>query len=1003
MKKKKISFFAVIKDIPMWNLLAALFLLVSSLFVTGLISLSTKADLEAVAKQEFDFASNQIAQEVKDRFNAHAQILTSGAALFAASDNISRKEWQAFVQHLTLESKFPGIQGLGYAVTIPAAQLPEHLNQIRAEGFPDYKVWPQGERDFYTAIIYLEPFSKRNLRAFGYDMFTEAVRRTAMERARDSNSASLSGKVKLVQENGQDVQAGILLFVPVYQQGLPTESIAERRAALLGWVYSPYRMNDLMGGIIGDWGSQAGKTIRLEIFDGDPLSPDSLLYSSSPANIADLPVGKAFTRVVTLNIAGKRWNLNFTQIGTPASILDYGKIQMVSIGGTLISLLLFGLLLSWLTLRASAEKMAVHMTEELRASEEKIRAIINSADDIVFTLDRDQRFTGVYGRWIEKNGRTPEHFLGRTSHEILGKQDHNRQDRFEANQRALEGETADYEMVMIESELTRYFHMIVSPLSSESGEISGLVAVGREVTKFKQVEDALINANLTLGKTVLQREDALEKLEKSQVDLQAQNEDLHDKQIQLEIMQIRYFDLYDLAPVGYCTLDSDGLILEVNLSASNLLGFTRGSMINAPITRFVEKNYQDQYYFHRRKFVETGSNQVDELQMVKQDGTLFWAQVESSFSSGNKKDGQARFLISDISERKRIEQALAQTSDRLSLAVRAGGVGTWEYDIIHDRLTWDDQMYRLYGITPQDFSGVYTAWQQGLHPQDRVRGNNEIQAALRGEKDFDTEFRVVWPDGSVHNIHALALVQRDTAGEPLRLVGTNWDITDQKRMLHQLQISIAEKDALLREVHHRVKNNLAAIIGLISLQESTLGDDSVSKVAFTELGSRVSAMSLVHELLYSSESLVSIDFQIYLEKLTLQLSHLYQSDRQIQITVAATGVFIDLDEAIPCGLIVSEQITNSFKYAFPGDQPHPGEDSCKINISASQNGSAYTLTVSDNGVGLPVGFDWKKSPTLGLGLIRMLGEHQLGAVIQLNSTVGTCIELTFDKKHRSTR
>jgi PAS domain S-box-containing protein len=610
--------------------------------------------------------------------------------------------------------------------------------------------------------------------------------------------------------------------------------------------------------------------------------------------------------------------------------------------------------------------------------------------------------------------------------------------------------------------------------------------------------------------------------------LEVQNIELHNKQRQLESLRKRYFDLYNLAPVGYCSLNEEGLILEANLAAANLLGVTQELMLNDLLVRFVEKNFQDQYISHRKKLIETGTSQVDELQMVKQDGTIFWVLVETSFGLGDNDMEQVRVLISDISERKRTEtllhdteqrlsilaeysrantwemdagglytfisptclsilgyspeeivgkkhfydlhpeeeraafkaaafeffdrrvdfrnfenslqtrdgqviwvstnalpildengkltgyrgvdtditerkhseQSLAKIAARLSLAVRAGGVGTWDYDLINDRLIWDDQMYRLYGLAPQDFSGAYAAWQQGLHPQDRERGDNEIQAARRGEKEFDTEFRVVWPDGSVHAIRALALVQRNTAGEPLSMLGTNWDVTDQKLMLIQLQTSVVEKDALLREVHHRVKNNLAAISGLIGLQESNL-IDPVSKAAFNELGSRVSAMALVHELLYSSETLVSIDLQTYLEKLTAQLSHLYQTSGQAQITVAAQGVWIDRDEAIPCGLIISEQITNSFKYAFPGGQPRPGEDICKIKVSASQNGSAYTLKVSDNGVGLPAGFDWKKSPTLGMSLIRMLGEHQLGASIHLDTALGTCIELKFDKKHRS--
>ncbi len=137
-------------------------------------------------------------------------------------------------------------------------------------------------------------------------------------------------------------------------------------------------------------------------------------------------------------------------------------------------------------------------------------------------------------------------------------------------------------------------------------------------------------------------------------------------------------------------------------------------------------------------------------------------------------------IVHDITERVRAQHALGQTAERLSLATRAGGVGIWEYYVDENRLVWDDQMFRLYGITDQQFSGAYDAWQAGLHPDDLARGDKEINLALSGEKEFDTEFRVMWPDGSVHSIRALAVVYRDSAGKAQRLIGTNWDITQRK-------------------------------------------------------------------------------------------------------------------------------------------------------------------------------------------------------------------------------
>ncbi|MEI7726432.1 MAG: PAS domain S-box protein, partial [Bacteroidota bacterium] len=186
---------------------------------------------------------------------------------------------------------------------------------------------------------------------------------------------------------------------------------------------------------------------------------------------------------------------------------------------------------------------------------------------------------------------------------------------------------------------------------------------------------------------------------------------------------------------------------------------------------------------------------VSSIQASARDLTLWRHEYRVKFDNGDVRwvlgnampqceaDGSVLWhgFISDITDRKKIENDLEQVSARLSLAARAGGVGVWDYDIVNNILVWDDQMFALYGITKEDFSGAYDAWQAGLHPDDKVQGDAEIQAAIRGEKEFDTEFRVVWPDGTIRNIRALAIVEHDKSGNPVNLIGTNWDITDQKQ------------------------------------------------------------------------------------------------------------------------------------------------------------------------------------------------------------------------------
>jgi PAS domain S-box-containing protein len=170
--------------------------------------------------------------------------------------------------------------------------------------------------------------------------------------------------------------------------------------------------------------------------------------------------------------------------------------------------------------------------------------------------------------------------------------------------------------------------------------------------------------------------------------------------------------------------------------------------------------------------------------------------------SGDKKlknQGLVELLANQVGlyiYRKKISDNLILATQRLTLATRASNIGIWDYDVINNKLIWDKQMYSLYGITADTFSGAYESWQAGLHPDDVERGDAEFQMALRGEKEFNTEFRVLWPDKSVHYIRALATVQRDKAQKPLRMIGTNWDITEQKNNDYKMRIRLQDTESI---------------------------------------------------------------------------------------------------------------------------------------------------------------------------------------------------------------
>ncbi|MEI7849441.1 MAG: PAS domain S-box protein, partial [Chloroflexota bacterium] len=312
------------------------------------------------------------------------------------------------------------------------------------------------------------------------------------------------------------------------------------------------------------------------------------------------------------------------------------------------------------------------------------------------------------------------------------------------------------------------------------------IAQGQDITRRKQMEDALKDANLALEEAALEREAAMEKLENSQVELKVQNQDLYNREMDIVSLQERYFNLYDLAPVGYCTLNAEGLILEANLTAANLLGVTRESMRNCLLSRFIERNSQDLYYFHRKKFIKTGMLTtgmltVDELQMVKQDGAIFWAQVESSLILTDKNELQARILISDISERKRIQNLLQITEKRLSVLAEYSRVLTWEVDAEGLINYISPSCLAILGYTVDEIKDKKHFYD--LHP---VEGRAAMKAAAFEVFERQIPFRnfenmLLARDGQVIYVSTNALPILDESGKLTGYSGVDTDITERKQ------------------------------------------------------------------------------------------------------------------------------------------------------------------------------------------------------------------------------
>ena len=178
-----------------------------------------------------------------------------------------------------------------------------------------------------------------------------------------------------------------------------------------------------------------------------------------------------------------------------------------------------------------------------------------------------------------------------------------------------------------------------------------------------------------------------------------------------------------------------------------------------------------------------------EFRVVWPNGEIRHIEAHAGVQRGA--DGRAVRMIGfnwDITERKRLEEAQRHDRESLAVATQSARIGIWELDLVSGSLVWDDRMYQLHGIRAQDFSGAYDAWQAGLHPDDRAPGDAAIRAAIEGVKDFDVEFRVLWPNGEIHHIEAHALVQAGPDGRAARMIGVNWDITERKRAAETIRL-----------------------------------------------------------------------------------------------------------------------------------------------------------------------------------------------------------------------
>ena len=330
-----------------------------------------------------------------------------------------------------------------------------------------------------------------------------------------------------------------------------------------------------------------------------------------------------------------------------------------------------------------------------------------------------------------------------------------------------------------------------------------------------------------------------------------------------------------------------------------------------------------------------------------------------------------------------------ESEQLLDLIFESANVGIYVTDASGKVIKVNKTYCKRYGYSESELVGFY--FTKVLPEKMREAAKDLHNRYISGETEEGAgEWQVQCKDGTIKDTYVTAARMQTKDGRVFKIT-TVTDITEKKRYTRQLERTIQEKEQLIREVHHRVKNNLNVVSGLLSLQAEKVEDDAKIHRLFMESINRIKTLSIIHEKLYKRESLAFIAFNQYIESLAQNLFDTYlDRDKDIELKMLLEPLELNLDQAISAGLIINEVISNSLKYAFPNGKAG------KVEISLKLDDDAVKLSIKDNGIGLPKDFNAKESPSLGLQLVHTLAK-QLDASIKLENQNGLEVQLEFTR------
>jgi PAS domain S-box-containing protein len=587
---------------------------------------------------------------------------------------------------------------------------------------------------------------------------------------------------------------------------------------------------------------------------------------------------------------------------------------------------------------------------ELQEIEAKYKLIYDNMSDVVFTADPTFTLTFVSPSVEKFAGYKPEEWVGKKFGELTLLSPESLKESFKNFQDYIAGGKPifhEYEFKTKDGQ-TRIAE-VNSTLIFKNGKFIELVSMARDITERKQAE---------------------ERLRESEEKYRNLVENINDVIYQL---------------------DNNGFITYVSPMVKTIIGYDPSDIIGQKFDRFFFKEDLPILMENFKKLL-TGASLESEYRILTKSGKVRWIHTSSRPMVVDGKITGIHGVLSDISERKRTVDALKESEELYKSLIRASPEAVTATDLEGKIIFASPQTIKLYYYDNQDELLGRNAFEM-IDPKDHERAMKNLKITL--EKGFvrNLEYTMLKKNGSSFIGELNAALIKDAEGKPKSFIAAVRDITKRKGAEGRLRKALEEKDILLREVHHRVKNNIQVITSMLSLHSKYIKDQQYSEM-IQEIQNRIRSMALIHEKLYKSEDISFVNFNDYIKELVNELFRSYGANvAVIKPEISVQNVLLGIDDGIPCGLIINELVSNSLKHGFSGY-----DSGGKISIELTSSGEKkIILKVSDTGVGFPNELDFKNSNSFGLRLVNTLVE-QLGGEINLQrGEGGTKFNISFEK------